>query len=122
MRKPTADCFTTQRLPMARINFEPSMAPTRTMCADSKRRSAHRFSSATFWLKTLPRCSRLQHGRTSGLRGGVIGQPLEGVPTLAKFPDGVRQGPEGAIYVLTDEDDGQILRLVQAPHERLEPE
>ena len=27
----------------------------------------------------------------------------------------VRQGPEGAIYLLTDEDDGQILRLVRGP-------
>jgi glucose/arabinose dehydrogenase len=34
----------------------------------------------------------------------------------------VRQGPEGAIYLLTDEDDGQILRLVRVPHEPLEPE
>ena len=25
----------------------------------------------------------------------------------------VREGPEGAIYLLTDEDDGQILRLVR---------
>ena len=27
----------------------------------------------------------------------------------------VREGPEGAIYLLTDEDDGQILRLVRGP-------
>jgi glucose/arabinose dehydrogenase len=27
----------------------------------------------------------------------------------------VRQGPEGAIYLLSDEDSGQILRLVRAP-------
>lgn len=29
----------------------------------------------------------------------------------------VRQGPEGAIYLLTDEDDGQILRLVRVTHD-----
>jgi glucose/arabinose dehydrogenase len=27
----------------------------------------------------------------------------------------VRQGPDGLIYVLTDEDDGALLRLAPAP-------
>lgn len=27
----------------------------------------------------------------------------------------VRQGPDGALYVLTDEDDGRLLRIAPAP-------
>jgi glucose/arabinose dehydrogenase len=26
----------------------------------------------------------------------------------------VRQGPDGALYLLTDEEDGQLLRIVKA--------
>jgi len=41
----------------------------------------------------------------------VVGEESLLVERCLRIRD-VRQGPEGAIYLLTDEDDGQILRLV----------
>ena len=40
----------------------------------------------------------------------------ERIPMGARIRD-VVQGPDGAVYALTDEDDGKILRLsLESPH------
>jgi glucose/arabinose dehydrogenase len=44
----------------------------------------------------------------------VVGEESLLVERCQRVRD-VRQGPEGAIYLLTDEDDGQILRLAASP-------
>jgi glucose/arabinose dehydrogenase len=42
--------------------------------------------------------------------GKVVGEEQMLMDRCARFRD-VRQGPEGALYVLTDEDNGELLRL-----------
>lgn len=64
--------------------------------------------------------------RGDALIGGLVAQAIvrltldgdrvvreERIPLRARIRD-VRQGPDGAIYALTDEDDGKILRLTPA--------
>ncbi len=64
--------------------------------------------------------------RGDALIGGLVGKAIirltldgdrvvreERIPLRARIRD-VRQGPDGAVYALTDEDDGHILRLAPA--------
>jgi glucose/arabinose dehydrogenase len=44
---------------------------------------------------------------------GTAVTEAERVPLGARVRD-VEQGPDGALYVLTDEDDGKLLRLTPA--------
>ena len=45
--------------------------------------------------------------------GRVVGEEQLLADLCARIRD-VREGPDGALWVLTDEDDGQLLRLTPA--------
>ena len=57
-------------------------------------------------------------GRLRVVRDGVLDpQPISGVPQteLRQRIREVREGPDGFLYLLTDEDDGALLRIEPAP-------
>ena len=61
--------------------------------------------------------SRLTHSRLRRITFNEQGQPIQREPILAELHQRIRdmrQGPDGYLYVLTDEDAGAVLRVEPA--------